>query len=287
MNILVLMTCHNRVRQTRMTIEAAENSATVADVNLVWSIVDDGSGDGTSDAISNSGSEVLLTQGSGKLFWNGGMKLAWSSGKDVWDDYEYVLWLNDDVTLDVECLDILMAELTKSQAEIIVGSCRSTLDQKDITYGGFRNQHFLPSKLKRVFPNGEIQKIDTFNGNVVMVKMLTMKNLGFRSFKHSYGDIDFGIRATLLGITSVLASKSIAVCDRNTDMVPWLNPTHKLRTRIAYFVSPKGFPLDDHIMFYQPTFGRVPGIGVGLLSWLYNLVKTILIAKKDKQPDTA
>ena len=70
-------------------------------------VVDDGSEDGTSEAVLQTIPETHLIAGSGNLYWGGGMRLAFKEAmKDGWDFY---LLLNDDVILKPSAIEILLA----------------------------------------------------------------------------------------------------------------------------------------------------------------------------------
>lgn len=44
---------------------------------------------------------------------------------------------------------------------------------------------------------GKIEKIDSFNGNIVLIPLSVFNILGFNDnyFTHSFGDLDYGLRA--------------------------------------------------------------------------------------------
>ena len=62
-------------------------------------LVDDGSNDGTNESVSKLFPMVNIILGDGTLFWNKGMRLAWKTAAEK-QDYEFYLWLNDDVLLN-------------------------------------------------------------------------------------------------------------------------------------------------------------------------------------------
>lgn len=78
--IAVLLTCFNRVLKTINCLEAlyAQQGLNIRFVVEIF-LVDDGSTDGTSEAVSNKFPEVIIIKGNGSLFWNKGMHLAWET----------------------------------------------------------------------------------------------------------------------------------------------------------------------------------------------------------------
>ena len=61
--------------------------------------MDDGSSDGTSDAVRASDSRITVIPGTGNLYWLHGI-LAVAEEHALSRDCEHLLWLNDDVVLD-------------------------------------------------------------------------------------------------------------------------------------------------------------------------------------------
>jgi GT2 family glycosyltransferase len=74
--IAVLLTCHNRRDKTITCLDSLYNCLLPSDFQLDVFLVDDGSSDGTSKAVSEKFPSVNVIQGNGNLFWNQGMRLA-------------------------------------------------------------------------------------------------------------------------------------------------------------------------------------------------------------------
>ena len=70
--------------------------------------------------------------------------------------------------------------------------------------------------------NSEIQKIDIFNGNVVLIPYLVYRKIGIidNFFKHAYADIEYSLRAKKNGIivisfTGFDGGRSRKLCDHS------------------------------------------------------------------------
>jgi GT2 family glycosyltransferase len=101
MKIAVLMTCHNRREDARLSC-CAHASALPAGLAFDVFLVDDGSTDGTSAGVAAEYPDVHLIGGDGSLFWNGGMRRAFDAAlRGTFDAY---LWLNDDTMLYPDAL---------------------------------------------------------------------------------------------------------------------------------------------------------------------------------------
>src|SRR5450759_4701317 len=97
LRLAVLMACHNRVANTRDCLMALKNqqpSGVTVDVFLV----DDGSTDGTAQAVRKVYPDATIIQGDGNLYWCGGMRLAFAQA--IQKSYDFYLWLNDDTHLE-------------------------------------------------------------------------------------------------------------------------------------------------------------------------------------------
>ena len=105
--LCALLTCFNRRDTTLACLEALFRCDLPADTSLAVVLVDDGSQDGTGDAVLERFPAVRVIRGNGSLYWNGGMRLAYLATIELpFDDY---LWLNDDTMLDPQALSTLWA----------------------------------------------------------------------------------------------------------------------------------------------------------------------------------
>src|SRR5437899_4628819 len=91
--IAALMTCHNRVACTTQSVRALKDQA-VPGTSLDLFLVDDGSNDGTAQAVVNIFPQATILTGDGNLFWCGGMR--WAFDQAIKNNYYFYFWLNDD-----------------------------------------------------------------------------------------------------------------------------------------------------------------------------------------------
>ena len=100
--LAVLITCHNRRDTTLSCLKALYQQDVIIDVFLV----DDGSSDGTTEAINSYYPDVNVIEGNGNLYWGGGMRLAFAEAMK--HSYSYYLWLNDDTLLEPQAINNLL-----------------------------------------------------------------------------------------------------------------------------------------------------------------------------------
>ena len=181
-------------------------------------IVDDGSTDGTKQAINELFPNVTVIEGTGNLFWARGTSLAWQEALKSKEKFDYYLWLNDDTYL----INTAIEELLKTQrnaTEIINGSACDPVTKRR-TYGGtkFTSKFLRPFRYKVIDVNGEPQEVDTVNGNVLLVPHSVYIKIGAidNVFEHAFADVEYSLRARRNGITILLTAKHVAECERKT-----------------------------------------------------------------------
>lgn len=239
MKIAVLIAAHNRRYTTLRALRSLTEQWPQAH-QLQVVLVDDGSTDGTSDAVRNEFPGVRIVAADGDLFWCKAMALAWETAAEL-GGFDAVMWLNDDVVLDTSAIDqLLPVVIERSGPErpaIVVGATRHP-DGGATTYGGLRlTSSWHPGKHELVDPNGMLQAIDTFHGNVVVVPAPVEARIGRISnrFVHGTGDTEYGLRARRAGIDIVLLADHVGTCPSHPAV------SHTLRT----YLAPKGLPWRD------------------------------------------
>jgi GT2 family glycosyltransferase len=207
-------------------------------VRLSLFVTDDGSTDGTSEAILALWPEANIQVGSGQLHWAAGMALAEQSA--VGSDPDFLLWLNDDTNLKPGALQTLLDLSDELPLSIIVGAAEDP-DTGEVTYGGRSRIDWHPQRFRRLPASPAPQRADTFHGNVVLVPMSVWRRVGpiDGAFPHAYADDDYGLRATALAIPILQAPGTLATCRANDDAS--LPPRH-LRARWKHLQSPKSLP---------------------------------------------
>ena len=77
--LAVVMACHNRRESTISCLRAIQKQRITDSVSVNVYLLDDGSTDGTSEAVKNEFPDVHLIKGSGQMFWNRGMHKSFSA----------------------------------------------------------------------------------------------------------------------------------------------------------------------------------------------------------------
>lgn len=244
--IAVLITCYNRKEKTLRCLKNLYRQAVPFDVFLV----DDGSTDGTSEAIKSEFPEVTIIKGDGSLFWNRGMYTAWSVAEK--HDYKYYLWLNDDTYLFPETLSMLMECSKKCNDEaLIVGASCSPTHHSITTFGAdFQG--------KAVHPNGALQECDSFGGNCVLVPRIIYKVCGKLDYyyRHCLGDIDYAKNVIEHGYKIYLAPQYAGECINDSKTAVCKDPSVPFLKRCKMLYHPLGYSNPKEFYhYYKKHYG--------------------------------
>jgi GT2 family glycosyltransferase len=243
MRITALLAAHNRREKTLVALASYFAQETPDDASLSAVLVDDGSTDGTADAVRERFPEVRVIAGSGQLFWAAAMAIAEEEARR--DEPDFLLWLNDDAALEPGALRTLIetAETRSEHGCIAVGALRDPRSG-ELTYSGVRRTGAHPLRFALVPPGDRPVEVDTFNGNVVLVSRAAFERVGSidGEFAHATADYDYGLRAAEAGVSVLLAPDTIGTCPHNPSTEPWGDPTLTLRGRIRVLTGRKGIP---------------------------------------------
>lgn len=211
--VAVIMACHNR-RDTSVRCLRALAAQQEAGVSISLFVTDDGSTDGTVQAIQALWPGATILAGDGSLYWAAAMALA--ERQAVRQRPDYVLWLNDDTELRPGAVRTLLEQAHVHPHAIIVGATVSPTDGR-VTYGGRRRIDDHPQRFRSLGLSESAQRADTFNGNVVLIPSDVRSRVGpiDDRFPHAYADDDYGLRAQRLGVPIWQAPGAVAACEAN------------------------------------------------------------------------
>ena len=258
--VTVLLTCFNRKQHTMDCFSRLAKNTDLDHVRVDAVLVDDGSTDGTAEAVRESFPWVQVVHDNGNLFWCRGMHRAFAIAQE--SDPDYFLWLNDDTTLRSDAIARLLAcEATLRSANgkpvIVVGT---TVDATTgaVTYGGERRAPGMKrSRFLRVLPSDVPQLCDSMNGNIVLISReaaLIVGNVD-PAFEHAMGDTDYALRARKLGVEVWLGPGLYGECGGNAQTGTYMDPAMPLARRWKQMMSRKGLPWRSWLVLTRRHMG--------------------------------
>jgi len=241
---VIVIPAHNRCATTLAALHAL-----AADGVPAWAavlVMDDGSTDGTSEAVAQEFPAVEMLRGDGTWWWCGAIRrgMEWALARGA----ERVFWLNDDCRPPPGGLRALR-DLVQRQA------CVAWIDARapgGWSYGAHRQTLW---RVRRCTPAEEAHgKIDTFSGNCVCLPRTWIERAGLphdHLFPHGIGDLDYGLRLHAAGAQLHVLPGVVA---ENADPSPgaaesWRASARSMRDIWRDFSSPQSF-------FYFPAWRR-------------------------------
>ena len=272
-NIAVLLTCFNRKEKTLACLDrlfSAHKTCSKA-INLEVYLTDDGSTDGTEDAVKENYPQVKVLKGNGNLYWAGGMRNSWTSAKK--DAYDFFFLLNDDTVLYSNVFNQFIEAHNKTmeaynKGGIYVGATEDPISKQN-TYGGAVLLNKFAYKFKHLNPNGLLQKIDLGNANIMFVSKNIVNKIGILSkdYIHGVADYDYTLRAVKKNLPVVLMAETCGSCVHdhadNYEKFPEKNFTERKK----FLMHPLGLDFKSNFNFMKNHFPlRLPVIlfGAGL-----------------------
>lgn len=234
--IAALLTVHNRCAQTLTCLEKLYSQEITDGVWLDVYMVDDGCTDSTTEYVKQHYPKVQIIQADGSLYWNRGMHRAWEVAAAE-RDYDYYLWLNDDTELLPNAINSLLILSRDNSDEAIIVGATSSMQGGKLTYGGRIGKHIAPC-------DGMAHEVERFNGNIVLVPQSVYHTLGNLDYyyRHSKGDIDYGLRARKHGIKMLQCGMPLGTCDAHASLDSWCNPQIPFCKRWKMMHQPNGMP---------------------------------------------
>ena len=259
-HIAVLLTCFNRKEKTLNALNCVYKAYFMVknSMNITIFLTDDGSSDGTGDAVRKNFPEVNVLQGNGELYWSGGMRNSWNAAlKNNFDGY---LLLNDDTMVFPTLFKILLTTNTYclnqySLPGIYIGSTKDSKTHK-LTYGGSVFTNRFMGHSRRLAPTNSIQDCELGNANIMFVSKNVVDKIGILSevFTHGVADYDYTLMAVKKSIPVLIAPSFLGECsiDNKNPYSTFHNLSINERIKVLY--SPLGLDFRSNLQYMKRNF---------------------------------
>ncbi len=268
----VIIPVHNRRETTLACLRRLTADAVPAWACIV--VVDDGSTDGTGEAVRREFPDVQIERGNGQLWWTGaicaGMRRALADGA------EFVVWLNDDTFPAPDALRSLV-ELARDRHAIVGGAVYVDATDSRPAYGGFRRGWHGLRDL--AWPQSGVVSCAALNGNFVCLPASVIGRIGLPDavhLPHGLADTDYTLRASAAGIPVLLATSCRATAQPNLGLNyrSWLLSDVPIRELWRHLRHPGSFYHQPaHFIFHWRHWGLA---GAAYSAWL--VLKLALIS---------
>jgi GT2 family glycosyltransferase len=279
MTVHALIATYNRRDVTLACLARLQLSAEMASTHVRIVIFDDGSTDGTAEAVSALFPDVVIVHGDGTAFWAASMAAAENValGRAAADDC--FLWLNDDVELDDDALLRLITASRSIPNRVLIGATQDPTTGT-VSYGGFKRKGWHPLKFQFVLPANRPKMVDAFNGNVVLVPVDVARAMGGINgrYSHAFADIDYGLRLAAAGRSALLLPGTFGSCEKNPGPKPG-----PILDEWRYFRSAKGGGnLGSLHIFYgsHAPKRRLIAIAYTYMSWWLRAVQRTVLGRR-------
>lgn len=264
-SIAVLLTCFNRKDKTLACLERLYKAHVPLQehIRLDIYLTDDGSTDGTGDAVRDQYPKVHVLKGTGDLYWAGGMRHSWKEA--LQGDYDAYLLLNDDTDVHPNFLTTLLSTgefclQNYGQEGVYIGS---TKDKKSnsLSYGGAKLTNTFWFKYQFIQPTDTPQECDLGNANIMWVPRTVVKKIGILSegYIHGVADYDYTLKARKKNVPVLITPGFLGHCTDDHENA--YSNFHKLsiRQRIKKLWNPIGLDLRSNLLLQRKFFPvRVP-----------------------------
>lgn len=249
-------------------------------------VVDDGSTDGTAEAIRSQFPDVVVLTGSGALWWTGATNLGIRYARQNWlpDAQNFILTLNDDTEVSEQYLESLLTAYQANKPCIVGSVSVDILPPHRLLYAGTGMNLWFPHinnwAATRFNNNYELLRAnqtaifsESLPGRGTLIPQQVFERIGLfdeANFRHYMADLDFTVSARKAGFPLLLSVDSVVYEYADTtgfDVKQQAN-FRQFRQALTSIKSPINYPVR-----YQFARKHAP---LGLLYFGFDMLRIVV-----------
>lgn len=240
LRILAIIPVRNRRESTLRFLTSLAEIDKPENTSLNVLVIDDGSTDGTSDAIQSGFPDVTLIEADGSLYWSGAIQLGLVGF--LKQEYDYAWLLNDDIVVTKSCLRALLAVAQRFPGRVYSGTVEDV--RGEIIYGGItRRPGFRFRKIGEADYEDSLAFTETLNGNCALLSRHALQLFAWPrpgTYVHEGFDMFIGLEASRNSVGPVIVRDAVCIGERNDRKFWFFNRSHSLSDRLKGVIDLKG-----------------------------------------------
>jgi GT2 family glycosyltransferase len=220
----------------QLTMECLESFSKQIYSDYSITVVDDGSTDGSSEAIRSRFPNVEVIETKGGLWWAKSLNVGLERILPRTKDGDFVLIINQDTEVKPDYLEKILEASTRNHRALVGSVLRNFYDQKlfekptrvDWSTYSFLKSGYSPEE------SGPYENADFLTTRGVIMPVEVFKKIGLytRLLPHHVADLNFSMKAKRAGFNLILSHEAI-VYDKETKGKDWPFWTKVLSRRSA------------------------------------------------------
>lgn len=271
--LVIATPVYNR-RETTLKFLRSLETVERQNLNIHIIIVDDGSTDGTTEAIRRDYPAVQVIAGDGNLWYTAGINLGLAAALE--HNPDYILACCDDSLFEPHCLSTLV-ECAESHPKSVIGAILALQNQPekvfqvaptwDTWYGGWRHRH---QQTVWTIPS-EPFEVEAIAGNCVLFPVAAVAENGLMDEKSfpQYGDHEYTTRMRKAGWRLLVEPRAQIFCQANTT-VSINKMSWRQRYQALWGDKRKQNNLRHRFLLYWFT---APSKFLGIIAWLIYIIR--------------
>ncbi len=210
--VAAVVPVHNG-RELTLTLLASLERVTYPALEII--VVDDGSTDGTAEAVADRFPRVRVVTGDGTLWWSGGINAG--VGEALSRGAAFILTINNDIVVEPGFLEPLLESAGRTPRSIVTSKIHDQSDRSAVSsFGGTID--WLVGEIRDVTSRRDrcdftaLRSCDWVNGSSTLIPAVVFREVGLLDEKgcpQYHGDAEFCLRARQHGYRLLADPRSV------------------------------------------------------------------------------